>query len=56
MPYGAGLGKRIDLTDLRYGAPEEGLFHALAETNVQGQVLVSAFSFDNGTLIGFGQP
>jgi len=40
-----GLGERVEQTDLRFGTPGEGEFHASALTNAAGRVLETDFGF-----------
>ena len=49
-----GHGTRVDLTDLRFGAPGRGSFHAIALVDSGGRVLESAFTFGSGASLGFG--
>lgn len=42
----SALGKRLDLTDLRFGTPGEGSFHAIATLTPNGQIVGSYFTFD----------
>ncbi|HZQ56170.1 MAG TPA: metal-dependent hydrolase [Bryobacteraceae bacterium] len=42
-------GKRIDLSDLRFGAPGVGSFHCIAIENSRNQVLKSWFTYGAGT-------
>jgi inner membrane protein len=42
----SGVGERVDLTDLRFGRPGRGGFHAIAEIGRAGQVLSSEFRFN----------
>jgi inner membrane protein len=51
-----GHGTRVDLTDLRFGAPGVGSFHAVALVNSQGRVLDSTFTFSSGREIGYADP
>ena len=41
----AGRGNRIELTDLRFGSPGAGTFHAYALANDHGQLLRAWFNF-----------
>lgn len=41
----SGMGKLLDMTDLRFGTPGEGRYHALAVVDSSGRVLLSEFSF-----------
>ena len=49
MELREGRGKRIGMTDLRFGAPGEGSFHAVALADNSGKVLRSWFSFAAGS-------
>lgn len=49
-----GHGTRIDLTDLRFGRPGTGSFHAIAMVDSGGRVLESAFTFGSGAGLGYG--
>ncbi len=40
------LGKRLDMTDLRFGAPGEGTFHAIAILTPDGRMAKNYFTFD----------
>lgn len=42
-------GKRIALTDLRFGAPGVGSFHCIAIENSRNQILKSWFTYGSGT-------
>lgn len=42
----ASLGKRLDLTDLRFGTPGQGGFHAIAILTSTGQIAHSYFTFN----------
>ena len=50
----AGVGKRVDLTDLRFGIPGRGGFHAIAVIDGAGRDEMSVFSFGSGPQIGWG--
>lgn len=43
-------GKRIDLTDLRFGTPGVGSFHCIAIENSNNEVLKSWFTYGPGTI------
>ena len=43
----SGVGKHLDLSDLRFGVPGEGSFHAIALVDAAGQLLESGFRFDS---------
>jgi inner membrane protein len=45
-----GIGQLLDLTDLRFGAPGEGEFHASALLDARGRVLDCNFSFGTDQL------
>ncbi|MBV9157343.1 MAG: metal-dependent hydrolase [Acidobacteriaceae bacterium] len=47
-------GKRIDLTDLRFGVPGAGSFHCIALEDGRGQVLRSWFTYGSGSDAGSG--
>ncbi len=54
-----GAATRVELTDLRFGVPGAGSFHAIAIENERGQVTGSWFAFGSGAKIGLenrGQP
>jgi inner membrane protein len=51
-----GIGTRIELTDLRFGAPGVGSFHCVALENAAGKVLGSWFTFGSGTNLGWIEP
>lgn len=51
----AGEGKRIDLSDLRFGSPGEGSFHCIALENDTGTILQSWFTFGQGANLGWNQ-
>lgn len=51
----AGLGERIELTDLRFGEPQRGTFHCVALENKGFQVLESRFTFGSGMNLGWGK-
>ena len=51
----AGEGKRIDLSDLRFGSPGEGNFHCIALERNTGEILRSWFTFGPGADLGWGQ-
>ena len=52
----SGTGKRIELTDLRFGEPGAGDFHCVAIENAAGQVLGSWFTFGSGAGLGWTDP
>ena len=47
-------GKRVELTDLRFGTPGAGSFHCIAVENSSEQVLESLFTFGSGRDLGWG--
>lgn len=47
-------GKRVELTDLRFGVPGGGSFHCVALENSRDKVLQSVFTFGSGRDIGWG--
>lgn len=55
VPLGAGMGKRLDLTDLRFGIPGRGSFHCVALENARDQILGAWFTFGSGTNFGRGE-
>ena len=55
VPLGSGTGKRLDLTDLRFGVPGSGSFHCIALENARDQVLGAWFTFGSGTNVGRGE-
>jgi inner membrane protein len=50
VALGAGEGTLVDLTDLRFGTPGKGGFHASALLDVRGNVLKSDFGFTTDKL------
>lgn len=48
-------GKRIELTDLRFGTPGAGSFHCIALENSNNQVLQSLFTYGSGANLGWGR-
>lgn len=50
-----GTGKRIELTDLRFGEPGRGDFHCVAVEGPSGQILGSWFTFGSGADLGWGE-
>lgn len=50
-----GDDRRIELTDLRFGVPGTGSFHAVALENSVNKVLGSWFTFGSGTDLGWGK-
>ena len=51
-----GSATRIDITDLRFGAPDVGGFHCVGLVNTEETVLLSVFTFGSGANIGRGLP
>jgi inner membrane protein len=51
-----GSGKRIELTDLRFGEPGTGSFHCIAVENPDGKVIASWFTYGNGADLGWTDP
>ncbi len=51
-----GTGKRIELTDLRFGEPGRGSFHCVALENPAGQILGTWFVFGSGADLGWSEP
>jgi inner membrane protein len=51
-----GTGKRIELTDLRFGEPGRGSFHCVALENPAGRILGAWFTFGSGTELGWSEP
>lgn len=49
-----GHGTRVDLTDLRFGAPGIGGFHSVALIDSRGAILDSQFTFASGAKLGLG--
>jgi hypothetical protein len=45
---------RVDLTDLRFGAPGVGSFHCIALVDARGIVRESVFTFRSGAGLGIG--
>jgi inner membrane protein len=52
-PLQNGIGRRYDLTDLRFGTPEAGAFHCIALMNQSGALLVNEFTFGSGRELGW---
>ncbi len=50
----SGAVTRIDLTDLRFGAPDAGGFHCVGLVSIDGRVLLSTFTFGSGLNVGRG--
>jgi hypothetical protein len=49
-----GSATRVDLTDLRFGAPDVGSFHCIGLVNTENRVLLSVFTFGSGLNLGRG--
>jgi hypothetical protein len=49
-------GKRIELTDLRFGQPGRGDFHCVAVENPTGKIVGSWFTFGSGADLGWNDP
>ena len=47
-----GSGKRIELTDLRFGKPGAGNFHCVAVEDSSGKILASWFTYGSGRISG----
>jgi inner membrane protein len=47
-----GPGRRVELTDLRFGTPHAGGFHSVALENGSGQILESWFTYGSGRELG----
>jgi inner membrane protein len=56
VPLNDGTGKRIELTDLRFGEPGEGNFHCVALENPEGKILGFWFTYGDGADLGWSQP
>lgn len=52
-PLQTGMGRRFDLTDLRFGTPEAGSFHCIALMNHNGVLLSDEFTFGSGRQVGW---
>lgn len=50
----SGWATRVDLTDLRFGAPDAGSFHCIGLVNSENHVLLSVFTFGSGMNLGRG--
>ncbi len=48
----SGSATRIDLTDLRFGAPDAGAFHCVALISSEDKVLQSTFTYGSGAALG----
>ena len=51
-----GEGKRIELTDLRFGEPGQGSFHCIALEGPSGNLLGSWFTYGSGADLGWTEP
>jgi hypothetical protein len=51
-----GTGKRIELTDLRFGEPGKGDFHCIAVEDPSGRILASWFTYGSGADLGWTDP
>ena len=51
-----GTGKRIELTDLRFGEPGQGSFHCIAVENPEGKLIASWFTYGTGADLGWSDP
>ena len=51
-----GTGKRIELTDLRFGEPGQGSFHCIAVEDPDDKVIASWFTYGNGADLGWTDP
>jgi len=51
-----GTGKRIELTDLRFGQPGRGDFHCVVVENPTGKIVGSWFTFGSGADLGWNDP
>ena len=51
-----GTAVRVELTDLRFGVPGGGSFHAIAVQDGQGRVVKSWFTFGSGANVGLTVP
>ena len=47
-----GVGTRLDVSDLRFGAPGVGSFHCIALENSSNEVLDSRFTYGSGSDLG----
>lgn len=45
VPLGKGMGRRFDLTDLRFGRPDSGAFHCVGLVAQNGTLLLDQFTF-----------
>lgn len=51
-----GMGKRVELTDLRFGEPGSGSFHCIAVEDPNGKLLASWFTYGSGNELGWIDP
>ncbi|HEY7304689.1 MAG TPA: metal-dependent hydrolase [Bryobacteraceae bacterium] len=52
---GTNPGRRLELTDLRFGTPGAGSFHCIALENARGVILHTWFTFGSGAHLGRGE-
>jgi hypothetical protein len=43
------------MTDLRFGAPDKGAFHAVALIDSSGAIIESEFTYGSGRDLGYGK-
>jgi inner membrane protein len=55
VPLKEGQGKRVELTDLRFGTPGAGAFHCIALQDEKSQVLQSVFTYGSGANLGWNR-
>ncbi|MFL6546716.1 MAG: metal-dependent hydrolase [Candidatus Udaeobacter sp.] len=53
VPLKDGEGKRLELTDLRFGAPGAGSFHCIALEDPRGRVKGAWFTYGSGSELGW---
>jgi len=51
-----GAGKRVELTDLRFGQPGQGDFHCVAVEDSAGRVIGVWFTYGSGADLGWSDP
>lgn len=51
-----GTGKRVELTDLRFGEPGRGSFHCVAVEDPHGKLIGSWFTYGSGAELGWTDP
>ena len=51
-----GGGRRVELTDLRFGEPGRGDFHCVALEKASGRILGAWFTFGSGADLGWSEP